>query len=209
MLNAPSLKKTLLFLFISVFLISFALLFYLIISLSPCRNWYGKPFDTGLSSLNFQSANEYFQLFDTDACIISVSEKSDPVFPNSSERLKIGYFDSFWKLHIYPARIGGSSYSGEQLGAGLCFQDKDSLSCRIASPSEILSNLKTGELAKLQIVVKDNGEEVWEGAKQNSKYKNIFDQLSQALRTGKKFPKNLPEDFIVQINEVTKLSQND
>lgn len=169
-----------------------------------CRHKFLSPLSTGPGKGLFVKTIKYLELLNTRTCIVSTTEKSDELFPNSSVRLKIGYFDRNGLLHIYPARMGGADFDGNEQKMSMCFPPIGEMKpkiCRIIDADESLSNLKPGKIVEAKIIFRDTAP--WLLAAQNKKYQEFFEKLKVAIQQGYGFPPP-PNDkqFAIQIWQI-------
>lgn len=167
-----------------------------------CREWYGKPLETGLVGNPDGFAAEYQTILTTAACIVSVEEGTDPLFPDSSVRLKIGYFDSSGKLFVYPARLGGEDFDGNKIEVGLCSRIERSTDCKSATPAEALLDLKKGQIVEVDTVIDDGAP--WAASAGIRKYRGTLNLIKIATKSGRDYPNPslLGEDFVIQIMQL-------
>ena len=163
----------------------------------PCRGNWRLPLKTGVEAGQFErQIEDKMVLLDTRACILSVAKDKDSLFPDSSSKITIGYFDRLGILHSYPARIGGSLPDGTNFKVAFC--PSPFATCVHLDPAQVIQKLPLGKIANLEIVIKDTAP--WEGSYQTKKYETIFDQLKNAIIAKKPFPSvSRLEDFVIQV----------
>lgn len=136
----------------------------------------------------------------TNAQVVSVDEPSDGVFPETSVRIKIGYYDNSGKIHVYPARMGGSQNDGTPMRIGFCLEGQKP-NCWAAAPQDVLASLVEGEIYQIQLIYQDNSD--WEGVEQVNKYSDFYTKFKSALATGDNYPEPpSTSDFLLQISQV-------
>lgn len=170
---------------------------------NPCSRALGRDGNTTGPIGAFDRSIEYLKLIDVQTCVVLVENIEDSVFPDSSKRLKIGFFDKKGVLHVYPARLGGKDNTGRNIKPGFCFPSSDSpLECYSAEPQDIAASLEEGEYIEAELVYEDTAP--WENANLVKKYQDTFNALKEAVQNGEGFPDvSDKRDFVIQIVQLT------
>jgi hypothetical protein len=181
---------------VTAFLPVVAVLCLLYLKNQPCRNGFGLPLKTGANESGQYEFNiQYLDLLSTKACIVSKDAGEDNLFPESSKRLIIGYFDKLGIMHKYPARIGGKDFDGREFDISVC----NGSVCKMTNIKEAYEQLEEGNVLDLLIVYKDQAP--WKGSDQNKENLSELERLNEALQQGWKYPK--PGDgFVIQIWQI-------
>ncbi|MFZ5932851.1 MAG: hypothetical protein ACOYT7_02125 [Patescibacteria group bacterium] len=150
-----------------------------------CRNVLGRPYLTGIVSEAYEFEDEGFQDWKTTACIRDIqSVSADEAF------IEIGYFDKFWWMHIYKARLGGKSPL-----VGVCTSDR----CSAKTPEEFIGSIKKGDLVELFIVTRDKNFQLLDSSELADSYLSFIEKLKAALLQKTSFPKS---EQVIQISEI-------
>ncbi len=167
-----------------------------VLSRQPCGQ-YGRN-STGLSAGISESSNDYMRLLSTRACLITIEDVQDSLFGDKTIRVKLGYFDKWGIVHVYPARLGGVDFKGIVHDVDLCVNKGDINECRNRNKNEALLLLNAGKVIGVQIVTADNAP--WEAAEVVTRNKDFIDNLVNAIKSGSNFPKPpLDSDFALQV----------
>jgi hypothetical protein len=179
--NSPDLKKTGNWpLIVGIFLFFFivALGFFFAGKVLLCRNLYGRPFPTGITSEIYELGEEGFKTWQTTACVVNMRSVSE-----GEAFLKVGFFDKFWRMHTYNARLGGKSPS-----VGVCTKTG---TCELKNPGEFIGNLKKGSVIELFFVTRNDGFELLDSSEQGEAYWSFIGKLKEALLKKSGFPKSI------------------
>jgi hypothetical protein len=130
--------------------------------------------------------------------LITIEDEQDPLFGDKTIRVKLGYFDKWGLIHVYPARLGGEDFKGIDHNVDLCVNKGDFNECRVRDRKETMLLLNKEKALEAQIVITDNAP--WKASEVTTRNKVFIDQLVNALKTGSNFPKSpLDSDFALQI----------
>jgi hypothetical protein len=157
----------------------------------PCREKWGVPKYTGLvkdGEYEFGD-NRGFTVWATEACFLDILEESVGL-----ARIKVGYFDNYWRLRSYEARIGGILPQ-----VGLCVHEAGNNKCNLVKPSEATSKMNENDVVTLYIVIEDKEGQSLSLDDQDSSYLNFIDNLKKALLSNKAYP--ITSNYI-QISQV-------
>lgn len=149
-----------------------------------CRNIFGQPYPTGIISEAYEFENEGFQVWKTTACIKDVYAVSA-----DEAIIEIGYFDKFWRMHTYKARLGGKNPL-----VGICTREL----CSLKKPEEFIGNIDKGDLVELTFVTEDSNSQSLDSELADS-YLAFVEKLKEALLQKTGFPKS---EQILQIWEI-------
>lgn len=167
----------------------------------PCRNGWGWPVPTGLMPGRSDFELTGFSLLETKACFLGTDKTVDQIFPETSRRILIGYFDRMGWLHKYPARLGGRDDSGRVMGVSFC----DKGVCGLVSPEEAIDRMSQGAVAGFQLIYRDANP--WKNARQLRQNVGVVDKLVKGIKTGWGFPIKMPEDFAFQVWQIRLLEE--
>lgn len=173
-----------------------------ITQLLPCRSWYGKSLSTGkLSNGELEFSNNYMKMLNVRACIVNVNNEKDILYARASKRFKIGFFNKWGWLYTYPARIGGLTYDGGDIGISLCGVKEQSTKCTFVNPEVALSKLTKSTVVEMMLVIEDKAP--WAGAQQTQNHADFFNSLKTAISKQTNFPVRLKNnDFVIQVIQV-------
>ena len=166
-----------------------------------CRETFFEPVRTGISEDDYERVRENVSTFGTYACFLGFDEEKDEVFPDSSLRFRIGFFDKAGRLFVYPARIGGTRDDGNIYPIAFCRDTGESAVCGNISSSEFRQELDLGDSVFLNIIFEDRLP--WAAANQTQKHQSTVAGIKKAISDGVGFPKVPGEDFVLQVSMAT------
>lgn len=183
--------------FVGIFLI------YQYFRLSPCRKWFGAPqSETGINNIEAAETEiKYMKLLNAKFCLLDIGKTQDSQFPHDSLKVTIGFFDRWWRLHRYSARIGGKLNDGTPIKASFCVPANIGYKCRLYSVDEVKNTLVAGSIIAGHIITSDSAP--WQNSIIVNKHQGTINKIVAAAKKGKGFPKvtNL-NDFLLQIWQI-------
>ncbi|MCX6806890.1 MAG: hypothetical protein NT135_02100, partial [Candidatus Berkelbacteria bacterium] len=144
------------------------------------------------------------------ACLTKLNDVPDPFFPDLAVRNKVVFFDLDGKIHEYNIMIGGADNQGLELMMGFGYSVPSGMKYRALPIKETLSILEeyynnSDVTASRQIDIDFATQDLgapWILGKYINQNRELIVQLIEALKTGRGFPENVPEDFFLYVSQL-------
>lgn len=177
-------RKVILIVFIVTVILCFLLLGFYFLSNLPCRGAFGVPQYTGkVRNGEFEFGDADFSAISVEACVVSIQSKTD-----NETFLKIGFFDKYWRLKKYTARLGGKVSK-----VAICKLS----TCTTLDSGKLANELVSGNVYNLFLVNGDENNQIIDESP--TEYKIHVNLVKKAILMENNFP-NM--DGVIQISQV-------
>ena len=166
-----------------------------------------KILPTGLISNGEFGAYTYLKAITARACLTKLNDFPDPLFPDVAVRGKVVFFDLDGKAYEYSIMMGAVDNSGREHGLSIGTFTSEGRFYRGMSIKEALPilekyyNFNASKQVDIDFATKDGGAP-WILGKYINQNRELTVQLIEALKTGRGFPEDVPEEFFLWIIQV-------
>jgi len=168
---------------------------------------------TGLQSQGEFTNLTYLREVSARTCLTKVNNVPDPLFPDAAIRGKVIFFDLDGKAHEYSIMMGAVDNSGREMGLDIGVVIPDGVMYRSVPIKEALQMLedfyndsddKASRQIDIDFATEDRGAP-WILGEYINPNRELLVQLIEALKTGRGFPENVPEDFFLWVSQVAPI----